>query len=471
MKRKKMFYYLLATFILAGLYTHAQSDLHQYSLQFRGLASTGSWAPFWMQSRDFGRVSANPWSSSLEARMYKPMLRSTSTFDWGYDLNVLAGIDSQLKNKVQIHALNVHMRWHFLQLMLGVNESASSYHYRPLSMGGFLLSHNAMPFPRITAGIPTFTSLPFTFGLIEIKGALTHGWFSDNLPVPGIMLHHKYLYLRVGGCLPVRFSIGLDHAAQWGGRFPNNSKSQWSLNNFMTIFMGNAGGVDASKFDQLNALGNHIISQHFHFETVIDDFYLQIYGETISEDGPIRIKQWQAMNRRDGLWGISLRNTNWPWVNGFLYEFLSTIDQSGPWHDKDGIVYGGLDHYFFNGQFPNGWTHHRRTIGTPLILSPVYHKDGNITIQMNDVQAHHFGLEGAMQSVSYRILGTYSRYFVDNQLPAHPNFSWMIELKKHMKQWHNTEWIVQLGGDTGVFPGKGVGIMFSVRKSGSLFEQ
>ncbi|MDO9153042.1 MAG: hypothetical protein Q7U47_04935, partial [Paludibacter sp.] len=45
----------------------------------------------------------------------------------------------------------------------------------------------------------------------------------------------------------------------------------------------------------------------------------------------------------DGLFGFSVKNKKFPVIQGFLYEYLTTTDQSGPYHDKDGMIYGGND--------------------------------------------------------------------------------------------------------------------------------
>ena len=175
------------------------------------------------------------------------------------------------------------------------------------------------------------------------------------------------------------------------------------------------------------------------------------------------------MNRKDGLWGISLTNHQFPYVSELVYEFFNTLDQSGPWHDKDGIVYGGNDSYFTNEIYRNDWTHFGRTIGNPLILSPVFNKNGSYRISYNDVQAHHFGIKGDIIGFNYRMLGTFSRYYYNNKGPAYLNTSWMFEVSKKIERLGNTEFSLSMGGDTGEIPGKTVGLMFSIRKNGILF--
>ena len=466
--KHSILFFIVLTFQTMSL-LFGQDNNHEYSIQLRGIGSTGEFAPFWLQSKEYGRVSVHPFSTSLEAGIHKKLSNDSLSFDWGYDLSLIAGVDSHQHSQLHLQMINVKARWHILQLMIGVDEAKSSFHDYPLSMGGFLFSENARPFPRITAGIPDFTAFPLTKGYFEYKGALSHGWFIDQLPVPGIMFHHKYLHLRLGGKLPVRLQMGLDHVAQWGGDFDGDGKNTFKTRDFLNVFLGRSGGDSSNPLEEINVMGNHIISQHTKIDTRVGDYNIALYWETVSEDNPIRILQWQAKTRLDGLWGISVRNSKNSWIKGFVYEFLSTVDQSGPWHDKDGIIFGGSDQYFFNYMYQNGWTHYGRTVGTPLIISPVYDKSGNISIQMNDVQAHHIGIEGNINQLSYRVLGTYSRYFPDNQLPAHPNFSYMIEVGSLIKQWNDYSWNFRIGGDTGIFPGKTTGVMLSIKKHGTLF--
>jgi hypothetical protein len=462
--------WLVLTLLIISNFTFSQSDSLMYRLDYTGVISSGEHAPFWLQSNRFGKISPDPLSSNLGASVYKG-LNKNALFDYGFNADVLIRTGNLQKTEILIHQLYLQAQWWIFDLTLGAKELNHGCHYSDISSGGYLFSGNARPMPRITAGIEDFIFVPFTKNLLEIKGGLSHGWFMDDVFAPGIFLHHKYMYARIGGKFPVRLQVGLDHAAQWGGNIPGNGEQKFNYENYKSIFFGHSGGEGTNLSEQINALGNHIISEHIKLEFRLKPLDINIYWQTVAEDGPVRLLPWKAMNRKDGLWGIALNTHNFPYINEFIYEFFNTLDQSGPWHDKDGIVYGGRDSYFTNGIYQNDWTHYGRTIGNPLILSPVFNKNGSYRIIYNDVQAHHFGAKGNIAGFNYRILGTFSRYYYDNTDPAYPNTSWMLEISKKIKKLGNTEFSLSMAGDSGEIPGKTVGLMFSVRKNGILFQR
>ncbi len=455
-----------------GLSAGAQQELHQFQFEYRGLVTAGDYAPFWLQSQQYGKVSPQPLSTSLQADFFKSFnsLQISKSLDFSYRASLLAIAAGNSGNKIFFPELYLHARWLIFNLFAGIKEEKNGFIESDLSVGGFLHSTNARPFPKITAGIERFTSFPLIGKMIEFKGALSHGWFDDNIFAPGIMMHHKYLHLRLGGNLPVRIYGGLDHVAQWGGKLPNGTEQKFSIRNFSNIFLGRSGAGSSNPLELANLEGNHIISQHLKIETRLEKLNVQVYWEVLTEDKPIKLLQWNTRNRRDGLWGVSIKNDYFQWINNITYEYFNTLDQGGIWHDKDGIVYGGSDRYLYNYLYKNGWSHFGRTVGSPLILSPSYNKNQQVEIRYNDVRTHHLGIRGKAGNWSYKALGTYSRYFPDNRTPYHPHFFWMIEVN-HPFPWIRKGSIsIAFGGDKGSITGNNTGIMFTFRKNGFLFQ-
>jgi hypothetical protein len=202
----------------------------------------------------------------------------------------------------------------------------------------------------------------------------------------------------------------------------------------------------------------------------ISDFQLAGYWQDISEDPPVKFIT-STMNVPDGLWGISLRNKHFPFIKGILYEYLNTTDQSGPYNDRDGIIYGGTDNYFNHGTYQNGWTYYSRTIGTPFISSPVYNKNGTVSILNNRVQVHHIGLEGDVSGYSYKFLSSFSKNYgtYGNPFPEMiQNTSMMLEINKQFPKLSNIQVGCSVGADFGKLYGNYVGCMISIKKTGNL---
>jgi len=461
---------LLALFTFLPFLIFAQNDTIKYEVGFIGVASSGDYAPFWLQSNQYGKIASSPFSTGILAGASKEFEHKTGLFDYGFKANLLLQTDKD-KTTAYFHEYYVKARLSVFDLIVGAREEQLGNQDPTLSCGGFLFSQNAQPMPKITLGIEHFTVVPFTYGFLEIKGAIAHGWFTDNIYTTNLWLHHKYLYAKIGGKLPVHLQYGLDHVAQWGGIVPGYGQQPNDFEAFKSIFSGHAGGKNATMNDQYNALGNHIISQSTRLDVDISDFKIGGYWQKISEDGPVK-NLWNAQNRADGLWGISLRNANFPFVKGILYEYLNTTDQSGPYLDKDGIIYGGGDNYFNNGIYQNGWTYFSRTIGTPFISSPLYNKNGSVSIINNRVQVHHIGVEGDVSGYQYKVLTSFSKNYGTYGAPYPemiPNTSLLLEVNKRFPALSNIQCGASIGADFGKLYGNSVGCLFSIRKMGDLF--
>ena len=449
----------------------AQNDTIKYEVGFTGVGSTGTYAPFWLQSANYGQISASPNSANMNVGFSKDFNNRSAVFDYGFKADVLLQTYDN-KTKAYFHEAYLKARLSVLDLIVGAREEHLGTQDSSLSCGGFLFSKNARPMPKITLGIERFTPVPFTKGYLEVKGAVAHGWFTDNIYTTNLFLHHKYIYFRVGGSLPFHFQYGVDHVAQWGGNIPGLGAQPTSISDYIKIFYGSSGGKDANMSDQMNALGNHILSQSMKLEYRISDFTISGYWQNISEDSPKFMTN--TMNKPDGLWGVSIRNNKSSIIKGLVYEYLNSTDQSGPFESKDGIIYGGYDNYFNNSQYQNGWTYFSRTIGTPFLSSPVYNKNGGVSVVNTRVQVHHIGLQGDVLGYTYKVLCSLSKNYGGYPVPYPEmirNTSLLLEVKKQFSKLSNIELGCSVGADIGKLYSNSVGCMVSVRKRGNLFSK
>lgn len=462
---------VLSFFILLPILLQAQNDTIKYEVGMMGVASSGKYAPFWLQSNQYGKIAASPMSADMLLGINKDFGPKTRLFDYGFKANLLLQTYDN-KTYSYFHEYYVKARLSVFDLIVGAREEQYGNQDSTLSCGGFLFSQNARPMPKVTLGIEHFTVVPFTYGFLEVKGAISHGWYQDNIYTKNLWLHHKYIYARIGGKLPVHFQYGLDHVAQWGGIVPGYGQQPTGFKDFIDIFFARAGGSDASKNDQFNALGNHIVSQSMRLDVDISDFKISGYWQNLSEDPPVKFMT-VSPNRADGLWGLSIRNSKFPLVKEILFEYLNTTDQSGPYLDKDGIIYGGSDDYFGNSIYQNGWTYYSRTIGTPFISSPIYNSNGTISIVNNRVQVFHVGLEGDAMGYRYKLLSSFSKNYGTYSVPlatqAVENTSMMLEVNKQFPTLWNIQVGCSVGADFGKLYGNSVGCLFSIRKIGDLF--
>lgn len=434
-----------------------------YTGEVSALSSSGQTAPTWMQANRNGEISSLPHSGNLSLGIVKPATRPNRWFDYdgavvlsGRIAGVPSGNPKQAEGSGFFRALYAHVRLYIVDITAGIQPLTFDAGDPELSSGGLLFSTNAHPIPRISVGIDRWTAFPGLFGYVEIKGGVTHGWLTDKNPyVSKTLLHHKYIGGRLGGKLPVNISYEFHHAAQWGGYSVQYGDLGNNREAFRSALLVESGGT--MRNDQINAQGNHIGFQQMALDIKGKGWKVSAYWQTIQEDGPIRFIGF-GMNNKDGLWGVSATQTIWPFIQGVTYEFLNSTDQSGPFHDRDGCVYGGMDSYYQNTIYRQGWTYFGRIIGSPLL-----------SLNNSRVMAHHIGIRGDIYSYRYRILCTYADNYGNYRTPVRShNTAVLIEVNKRVPQAWNLEFGIALAGDFGTQYGNQFGAMITVKKQGII---
>lgn len=467
---KNVYRIALLLFVVWSTGLQAQTDSINYTATAHFTLSKQAKTPFWIHNNTNGDYSLNSNTSALELGVSKGLQHPDRLFDYGFGLT--GHISAGEKLSTELHELYVSSRiWVF-----NVNIGQRIEHYGnqdpTLSSGGYLFSNNYVPIPKVFVGIENFTPVIFKHNFLEIKGGLSHGWFTDDVYVKNMLYHHKYAYIRLGGNKsPFHWQYGFDHVAEWGGNIPNAGQQPTGLKDFVKVFFMKSGNSSVEG-EKINVGGNHIIAQSTRFDLQLGNYEIGAYWQLVNEDKPIQ-PFWSAVNLPDGLWGLSIKNKSLPWVNGFLFEYLNTTDQNGPIHDKDGIVYGGSDTYFNNYLYRSGWTHHGYTIGNPFLTSPVYNTDGAIYIKNTRVQVFHFGLEGDVEGYRYRVLNSYSKNYGNYGEPfpekCRKATSLLVEVNKHYEKLWGIDCGLSLAADWGKMYGNNVGILLKISKRGNLF--
>jgi hypothetical protein len=482
---KKLIYFLLL--IYSGTQAHSQFiKLPDYTVEAGAVLSAGKQTPFWLLSDQYGLITPDKYNAWIKSGL-KSNLSPGEKIDYDYGLDIIDR-QSNYANKLYLHQAYVRMKFHFLLFQAGVIEEKFGDQDSSLSSGGLLWSGNARPMPKVSILVPDYTPVPFTRGFLEFKGGISHGWFGDNQFVKNSWLHHKYIYLQLGGRLPVHIHYGFHHFAQWGGvsTDPAVGKMPQSFSDFIKVFFADPGGKNSTSFEQLNALGNHLGSRNFGVDVDLNKVKIGIYWQTIFEDSSGR----EFKNIRVGLWGFYIHAKNKDClINGFVYEFIHTTDQSGKYEtywSLNGIKYpypvsggtqhwvGGDDDYFNNGLYRFGWTYHGMVIGTPFITSPAVLKvNDNATgyIWNNKVICHHFALEGKYKYLEYKLFATWYLNYGTNSYPLEPalaQYSFLLQTQIVDKLPWGLSATLAVGIDRGELYGNNIGFRFGLIKKGSF---
>ncbi len=458
-----------------------------YRATLAGSAGSGDHTPFWIASNQYGKVPLEANNAYLNVGVFHDQSFGKD-FHWGAGVDVVGAIPRY--RNVYLQQLYAEIGFQRLLLTVGSKERYTSLLNRRLSSGDLSFSANARPIPEVNLSLPAFTVVPLTRGWLQVKGDFALGRSFDqsyltDFAAEGqtynqrVLWHHKSLYLKVEdtrGDFPLALTVGVQHWAQWGGTStdPAIGEQPHSFKDFLRVICGSKGGQQASVTDQVNVLGSHSGSYDFRLDYDQPAWSLSAYHQHPFNDKSGMI----FVNGLDGLWGAELKLHQLPWLRVLVVEYLTTRDQSGPFHfiwfdhGKYPGVGGGNDDYYNNIEYTTGHSYFNRALGTPLILSPEYNEDGRLGFQCNRVRDWHVGAEGALSPhLDYRVLFTYMNGWGRHAAPflkkkrSAATFVGLTYTHPHLQGWH-FEGALSL--DTGSLLGDNFAFQLKVTKRGIL---
>ncbi|NDW12964.1 hypothetical protein D0T50_08670 [Bacteroides sp. 214] len=438
------------------------------SVEYGATLHTGDNTPLWHTANQHGLSSIKN-NTYIRGSVFYEKERGDWNYQSGLDLVAAAGFTSTFVLQ-QAFVDVTYKKW---GVSVGNKESTQPLLNEQLSSGGLIWSGNARPIPQVRVGILDYVRLS---DWIRFKAELSYGWFTDNnyqrktvgennFYTKDIKYHHKRFYMRIQK--PQSrwiFDISASLDAQFGGyRIEGDEKEDLGnrIKDYWKILIPK-GEDDKQKYYE----GNHMGYEHLQVTYDAGAYSISAYMENYFDDFSGMGKQ----NGMDGLWGIEWRTNTPQFINGLVLEYYQTTNQSGPLHGLDNSVVtktGGADDYYNNHQYP-GWTHWGMSMANPLIASPIYNKDGNLSFKYNRVKAIHLGWEGVISSqLSYLAKLSYSQTWGTPFKPTInilENYSMYIGLNYiHTK---NSSWNIQLSTafDTGDIYGDNLGMQVKVRK-------
>lgn len=388
-----------------------------YDIELAGLGASDSRTPFWLQANQYGIIPRTGPAGLLRVgttgRFGTTVVHPNRRFTYAVEVVGVAGRELAV---ILPQAYVSADRGNF-SLWVGRKKEIIGLGDSTLTSGFYSWSGNALPITKIQVGTRGFVPLGFTGGLISINAFVAHGWFPNTDSIRGSYLHQKVLFGRIGKPnWQVKLYAGIIHNAQWGGRSDYltkgvsiNGELPSTIKDYLSIVVARQPNQNAnySQFDKINQIGNHLGSVDIGAEIELPRWNVLSYYQHPFEDK----SGLKFVNIPDGLYGLRLKRksvggTPFFRANQFVVECLTTMNQSG-------IALGeklqGIDDYFNNFQYIDGWTNRRQGIGTPFITTrnevkqewrdvptgPVRYR---LAIINNRVQLMHIGLSGAFQS-------------------------------------------------------------------------
>jgi len=493
----------------------ASADSTRFALHYKAETmvniSSGDFAPYYMASNNAG-VLTQPVTVMERAQLYRP-IDTNERFSYSFGVDAVAdwskatdyeryeaGAFHHLAQRpayVWLQQLWGEVKWRGVFLTVGMKENDRSIFDGPLSSGDITLSNNARPIPQGRIGFIDFQDIPFTNGWVQIQGEIAYGKFADSnwlknhynyynsFITTGVWFHYKRCYFRTNPEARFSVTVGMQHASQFGGytdyyrkgELVSHSGSKVKFGDFLKVFVQSSGNKsNGGSGDEVYYYGNHLGSWDLQLRYRFDFGSLTAYMQSPWEDGSGIGK----LNGWDGVWGLKYESADTDgWVRSALVEYIDFTNQSGPMHWAPGDVPGtqvpgqasGADDYYNNFAY-NGWANYGMSLGTPLLKSPVYNRDGYMHFTDNRVRGFHVGIEGILPGgVEYRLLGGYRTSWGTPFIPAQEkrhDTSMMLEGAYTFPKVPGLSIKGQIAFDAGSLYGNNFGIMASVSYSGKI---
>lgn len=480
-KTSVLLYIVCVCFSMMIEKTSAQNKLNikQY-VQLNSIISDGDNAPFGLTANKQGLSSIE--TSNGYAR-YGILVdgKIGKKGDWNYSAIMDIATGYNRTRSVDIHQVYADLSWKWLTMGIGakerfaemrefcrvtnsaiatnnVNRFFPNLYYNnigELGTGGLVYSGNSAPIPQFRLEVPQYVDIPGTNSWVKLRGHIAYGIYLDHdfqkkftnknrnaRYAKNVLYHSKALFMKLGkpSVFPLTMEGGLEMYSQFGGDIYTHASGKIISmprggKDFFKAFIPLSGDESTPNTEQANISGNQIGNWHLAFTLHTNPVDVRLYGEHMFDDfSQLFFFEYQS-NRygkreivyypwRDIMLGLSVTNKTGvlDFISNIYYEYISTYDQSGAGYNDPNQNYkeqmDGMDNYYNHSVYP-GWHYHGMGIGNPLVLSPLYNKNGDLTFSGNRLKAHHVGVNGALGTkipLMYKIIYTYSEnwgtYFI-----------------------------------------------------------
>lgn len=436
----------------------------------------GDFAPYYISALQHGKITqAKGW---LVDALAKHRLDTASRFSWGAGIELCAGVSSNVAytkwnpdgttfthnmsgQNFWIQQLYAEIKYRSLFLTAGMKEHRSALLDNSLTSGDLVESGNARPIPEVRLGFIDFQNVPFTRGWVQVQGELAYGKFADNGWLEnfysrgtahintGAFYIYRRLYLRSKPSENLCFTFGMQAAGEIGGTTRWYSRGEMYREEKMNASFGkllemiipmNMDTSNPGTYFNGNNLGSwdFLLRYRLPFRGHEVRAYLQKPWEKGSSVG------WR--NGWDGLWGFEyIFGKGEGMLDAFLFEYIYTMNQSGPIHfaphDSPGTTIttdaSGGDQYYNNNEY-NGYANYGVSIGTPFLKAPVYNTDGYPQFTDNRLKGFHMAARGHfVPNIGWKVALSYRKAYGDGRLPRtqiHDDLSWLVEVEGHLSR-------------------------------------
>ncbi|MCQ2170411.1 MAG: hypothetical protein MJY48_02490 [Bacteroidales bacterium] len=401
-----------------------------------GALGTGGNMPFWATANQFGLM---PESNGAVISAYAGQAyHKEDAFQYHWAVSLAGRTDKSSAFQVIPDEIYAGIKWKPLSLDLGIWHRDRDFMAGDARLGSLSTSSGNVIWSGNGRSMPGYSlkldhwGIPGTKHIVEISGAWGDYKTIDQRYVKGSWMHNLQAYLTLN-VWRFSFEAGIEQFAEWAGVHPEKGPMPNGFANYWRMCLGKSPVDTGNKIDRYGTCGDQRGRGKFYLSYRQDGWKVALQHDIPYDDrGFFWAENWQ-----DGVNTVSFSfDDKDKWVTDIAYEFIYTMWQSGPLHDRkatpeeiekygqnypvyeDKFIIGGADNYFNNFEYESGWTAFGRTIGLPLI-TPKGTRDGSwsrngITrgVENNRIIAHHLGLSGKLfRKLPYKLMLTYSQNY------------------------------------------------------------
>ena len=412
--------------------------------------SHGDLAPYYAASNRYGTLTQG--KSTLANVAVWHEMDSTKRFSYGFGAEVWAGWTSSTDyarynaadatwgtnarhpSRAWVQQLYAEVKYRAIYAVLGQKEHRNAITDAALSSGDLTLSGNARLMPGLRMGFVDFQDIPFTNGWVQIEGEVgyykdmqdawleNHYNYYNRFITTHTWFNYKRCYFRTKPGERLSVTVGMQASCQFAGNREMyaagnmflSEKSKATLKTFWKAFLPSGGSSGSNIGDKAYYEGNHLGSWDLAVRYRLDGGKrLRAYYQSPFEDGSGIGK----LNGWDGLYGLEYRTADRSPVSGAVVEYLDLMNHSGPIHWAPGDFPGtpivdqatGGDNYYNNYYF-NGYSELGMSIGSPMLKSTIYNRDGYQLFTDNRLRGFHAAVTGyVLPELSYRLMASYRK--------------------------------------------------------------
>lgn len=443
----------------------ASSDGFNYGVQFRTAAGLQGELPFWMYANRQDEL--DPDSFNAATNLFGSWSRSLGR---GFTLSAGSNLLLRGSRSSDFRFQEAYLKLEYGGFYLYGGRKKDYQRYgmvnHNLSLGTMDWSPNARPMKKVTFATDGHRAVPWTGDYLFYDAHISQGIMDDNDTrfIQDVLMHSKSLYIRIfDEDHWITINGGLSHYVMWGGYNPEDGDVPQGIREFFEVFISRAGDRETMFEDIIgtgflkNRYQNHGGIYDFALKFNLENYNLAVTRQFMLEDTP----NYRFAAPWDGIWGLQV-NRNGPGtdlVESFVYEHVNTLDQLSSNPKRNGRTANYYGHTTYRG----GWIYHGNVIGTPLYFTKdagEHHRIAN-----NELIAHHIGLHGYLDdNLSYRMLGTYSRNYGDQDagnFPRKDQYSLMLEFETALRD--NLTLNTTFAADTGDLYSENFGAMLGLR--------